>query len=518
MPVGGGARARTHPRPRGSRWWRGCGTPAFAARAATRADLAAADVVIAATSSRRAGSSLAPTSPTTPWSPPSARTAPTTASSRPTSSSTPTSSSKRGHRRSARTAICCAARTRGSWRAGAQPVTNLRELVASPYTRRAEHPAVYTGVGMSWEDLAVVARILRSGRSRRPLVVERSQRWPELTLRSVVRLNKQPSIRDTVKRALRSAIISGEMQPGRVYSAPSLGEEFGTSRRRPIREAMLDLVREGLVVATAQPRLPGHRGVRPRPAEVTELRLLPRAARRREGDCRDPASRSSPSCARRPTSSSRLPSRGDLVEYLSVDSDFHLALIRHTPATSDSRSSIAVAALADAPVRSGRLHAQGRLTDSAREHYAIIDAIEARDAIARARHSCTPTSSTSSATGRVARLARVRAPRRRTASGAHRLTRADVVIVGAGVVGAATAYFAAAAGLRTIVDRARLDRVGHQQPVRGQHPRLRQGGRPRARAVALFADACGAKTSPSMPPCWEFESKGGLVVAGSARG
>lgn len=54
------------------------------------------------------------------------------------------------------------ARDLESWQAGAQAVTNLRELVAGSFLRREDHPSVYTGVGMSWEDLAVVAKILRS--------------------------------------------------------------------------------------------------------------------------------------------------------------------------------------------------------------------------------------------------------------------------------------------------------------------------------------------------------------------
>lgn len=54
------------------------------------------------------------------------------------------------------------ARGLADWQAGAQSVTNLRELVTGAFERREARPAVYTGVGMSWEDLAVVARILRS--------------------------------------------------------------------------------------------------------------------------------------------------------------------------------------------------------------------------------------------------------------------------------------------------------------------------------------------------------------------
>lgn len=57
------------------------------------------------------------------------------------------------------------ARDLAEWQTGAQPVTNLRELVAGAFVRREARPAVYTGVGMSWEDLAVVAQILRSAPS-----------------------------------------------------------------------------------------------------------------------------------------------------------------------------------------------------------------------------------------------------------------------------------------------------------------------------------------------------------------
>lgn len=39
---------------------------------------------------------------------------------------------------------------------------NLAELTAGVFSRRADHPAVYTGVGMSWEDLAIVAALTRT--------------------------------------------------------------------------------------------------------------------------------------------------------------------------------------------------------------------------------------------------------------------------------------------------------------------------------------------------------------------
>ncbi|WP_040166152.1 ornithine cyclodeaminase family protein [Microbacterium gorillae] len=52
------------------------------------------------------------------------------------------------------------ARPAEEWRAGAQPMHNVRELVSDSIVRTARRPAVYTGVGMSWEDLAVVEGIM----------------------------------------------------------------------------------------------------------------------------------------------------------------------------------------------------------------------------------------------------------------------------------------------------------------------------------------------------------------------
>lgn len=64
-----------------------------------------------------------------------------------------------------------------------------------------------------------------------------------LRFASVARVS---NLRQQVSEALRAALISGQMRPGRVYSAPTLGEMLGVSAT-PVREAMLDLVREGLV-------------------------------------------------------------------------------------------------------------------------------------------------------------------------------------------------------------------------------------------------------------------------------
>ena len=56
----------------------------------------------------------------------------------------------------------------------------------------------------------------------------------------------QANLRQQVGDALRALLITGAMRPGQVYSAPKLAGRFGVSAT-PVREAMLDLVSEGLV-------------------------------------------------------------------------------------------------------------------------------------------------------------------------------------------------------------------------------------------------------------------------------
>jgi DNA-binding GntR family transcriptional regulator len=60
-------------------------------------------------------------------------------------------------------------------------------------------------------------------------------------------VGRRENLRDRTRDALRAAIISGKLEPGVVYSAPALGAQLGVSPT-PVREAMLDLVKAGLVV------------------------------------------------------------------------------------------------------------------------------------------------------------------------------------------------------------------------------------------------------------------------------
>ncbi|MFJ9032419.1 GntR family transcriptional regulator [Streptomyces sp. NPDC102274] len=57
---------------------------------------------------------------------------------------------------------------------------------------------------------------------------------------------RRHSVRGQILDALRTALVSGELAPGEVYSAPVLGERFGVSAT-PVREAMQQLALEGAV-------------------------------------------------------------------------------------------------------------------------------------------------------------------------------------------------------------------------------------------------------------------------------
>jgi DNA-binding GntR family transcriptional regulator len=63
----------------------------------------------------------------------------------------------------------------------------------------------------------------------------------------LVRLTRS-SFREEALREIRAGIITGTIEPGRIYSARALATDLGVSAT-PVREALLDLVRDGLVEA-----------------------------------------------------------------------------------------------------------------------------------------------------------------------------------------------------------------------------------------------------------------------------
>lgn len=133
------------------------------------------------------------------------------------------------------------------------------------------------------------------------------------------------SLRQQVGDALRALLISGRMRPGVLYSAPKLAVRFGVSAT-PVREAMLDLVGEGLVEVVRNKGfrvtgLTGHEldGLAELRAMI-EVPTMTAIARDCHGDVAGavealrPQARAIVECAK----------HKDLVGYLKADTRFHL--------------------------------------------------------------------------------------------------------------------------------------------------------------------------------------------------
>ncbi|GAA1714737.1 GntR family transcriptional regulator [Fodinicola feengrottensis] len=191
-------------------------------------------------------------------------------------------------------------------------------------------------------------------------------------------LSGRRSLREEITETLRGAVISGELAPGVVYSAPSLAEQFGVSAT-PVREAMLDLAKEGLVEIA---RNKGFRVTELSAAELddlTELRALIEipVIRRIAQAGVDPAviERLRPLAAGIEAAASRR----DFIAHVTIDLDFHLTLLAQA---GNPRLVEIVRSLRT----SSRLYGLKALTegsalfDSSHEHAELLDLIQARDA------------------------------------------------------------------------------------------------------------------------------------------
>lgn len=188
------------------------------------------------------------------------------------------------------------------------------------------------------------------------------------------------SLRQRVAHALRAALVSGEMRPGVVYSAPTLADEFGVSAT-PVREAMLDLVREGLVEVV---RNKGFRVTElsgPELDDITHVRMLievPTVAELARA-CDDALAAQVE--ALRPLAHQIVDKAAepDLIGYVEADRRFHLSLLGLFG------NDHLVAVVGDLRARSRlyglrQLAHRDELRESAYEHQQLVDLILARDA------------------------------------------------------------------------------------------------------------------------------------------
>lgn len=189
-------------------------------------------------------------------------------------------------------------------------------------------------------------------------------------------LGRQRSLRESVTESLRAAIIAGSLEEGTLYSAPALGAAFGVSAT-PVREAMMDLAREGLVETVK------NKGFRITSMsdreldEITEIRLLlePPVMADVAGTIRESDMERLHAMAESIVDAAR---DGDLAAYLAADRDFHAALLEY----GGNKQLVDLATSLRTRTRMYGLKSlseSNRLADSAQEHHELLDLIAAGD-------------------------------------------------------------------------------------------------------------------------------------------
>ncbi|MFD0277307.1 GntR family transcriptional regulator [Kitasatospora sp. NPDC127111] len=190
-------------------------------------------------------------------------------------------------------------------------------------------------------------------------------------------ISVQERLRDQVAHALRAALISGELRPGVVYSAPALAADFGVSAT-PVREAMLDLAREGLVEAVRNKGFRVTELTERDLDEYTEIRALieiPTVGRVTRTATAEQLERLRPQ-AEAIVAAAR---KHDLIGYLEADRQFHLDLLGL------AGNAHLVEVVGDLRKRSRlygltRLDQAGELVTSAEEHLELLDLMLSGDA------------------------------------------------------------------------------------------------------------------------------------------
>jgi len=196
------------------------------------------------------------------------------------------------------------------------------------------------------------------------------------------RLAERRHLRHEIAEALRGALVSGGLRPGVVYSAPTLAAQFGVSVT-PVREALLDLAGEGLVVPV---RNKGFRVTELAAGdldEITALRVLIEVPTVRDLAIGAGEQLHTQVIALRPAARQIVEhaEAGHVVEYAAADRDFHLALLalagnRHlVDVVGNLRSRSRLHGLAE------RANAE-QLLRSAGEHEQILELVLAGDQVA----------------------------------------------------------------------------------------------------------------------------------------
>jgi DNA-binding GntR family transcriptional regulator len=184
--------------------------------------------------------------------------------------------------------------------------------------------------------------------------------------------------RERLTAEIRASIIAGQMAPGEIYSAPVLASRYEVSVT-PVREALLDLVKEGLLTPL---RNKGFRVVEPSDEDLDEIAQV--------RDLLEPAAVAE--VARIATTQqlaqlrvlaaeiARYAKQGAIEAYLQADRDFHLAVIA---ATGNSRLIEIIGRLRGQARLFGlkKIAELGQLEASSQDHEDLLAAIENHDGL-----------------------------------------------------------------------------------------------------------------------------------------
>ncbi|WP_034383285.1 GntR family transcriptional regulator [Deinococcus sp. YIM 77859] len=187
---------------------------------------------------------------------------------------------------------------------------------------------------------------------------------------------ERPSlVRDGVYEHLRRAVLDGEIAPGERIAEVELGEKLGVSRT-PIREALMRLTQDGLLVAEA------NKGVRVRALSAAEARETYVVREELDGLAAALAARAhrgaDAAALRAALATLNAAPGGDYREQTRLDLAFHrsVTLAAHNAALADlARRLEQRVALIKHQTRTYNAH-----PDTGAQHAAILDAILARDA------------------------------------------------------------------------------------------------------------------------------------------
>ncbi|WP_030869930.1 GntR family transcriptional regulator [Streptomyces sp. NRRL S-37] len=190
---------------------------------------------------------------------------------------------------------------------------------------------------------------------------------------------QRSSVRGQVLEALRTALVTGDLRPGEVHSAPVLAERFGVSAT-PVREAMQQLALEGAVeVVPNRGFRVVERGAREL-AELAEVRALIEVPVMMRLARTVPAERWA---GLRPLAEAtvRAASSGCRATYAEADRAFHRAVLGLAGNEQLVRIAEDLHRRAQWPLVGGASGGRGRaeLVADAHEHTALLDALIAGD-------------------------------------------------------------------------------------------------------------------------------------------